>query len=61
MNIQLKLLKEMNISMDSHKQDKDLLVGTHLFQSTNLISEYINVLEKNINIMENKMKDMLKQ
>lgn len=57
--IQSKLLKEMNTQLKSYEKDKDLYVGTHLFESTNLITQYIETLEKNIDIMETKMKDLL--
>lgn len=58
--IQSKLLKEMNTQLKSYEKDKDLYVGTHLFESTNLITQYIDTLEKNIGIMETKMKNLLK-
>ncbi|NRU52616.1 hypothetical protein [Clostridium beijerinckii] len=58
--IQSKLLEEMNTQLKSYEKDKDLYIGTHLFDSTNLITQYIETLEKNIEIMETKMKDLLK-
>jgi hypothetical protein len=58
--IQSKLLDEMNTQLKLYEKDKDLYVGTHLFQSNNYISQYIEVLEKNIDIIERKMKDLLK-
>jgi len=57
--IQFKLLKEMNLQLKSHEKDKDLYVGTHLFKSTDFISQYIETLEKNIDIMETKMKNLI--
>jgi hypothetical protein len=50
----------MKIQMNMYEKDKDLFVGTQLFQSTNFINQYITTLEKNIDIMENKMKNLLK-
>jgi hypothetical protein len=55
----MKLLKEMDTQIKLHNKDKDLYVGTHLFQSTDFISQYIKTLENNIKIMETKMKNLL--
>ena len=57
--IQFKLLEEMKLQIKLYEKDKDLYVGTHLFQSTDFISQYIETLEKNIEIMETKMKNLI--
>lgn len=57
--IQFKLLEEMKLQIKLYEKDKDLYVGTHLFQSTDFISQYIETLEKNIEIMETKMKNTI--
>jgi hypothetical protein len=56
---QSQLLDEMKLQLKLYEKDKDLYVGTHLFQSTDFISQYIETLEKNIEIMETKMKNLL--
>lgn len=57
--IQFKLLDEMKLQLELQEKDKDLYVGTHLFQSTDYISQYIETLQKNIDIMEAKMKSLI--
>ena len=57
--IQFKLLDEMKTQLKQYEKDKDLYVGTHLFKSTDFISQYIETLEKNIDIMETKMKNLI--
>ena len=57
--IQSQLLNEMKLQLNLYEKDKDLYVGTHLFQSTDFISQYIETLEKNIEIMETKMKNLI--
>jgi DUF4097 and DUF4098 domain-containing protein YvlB len=57
--IQSQLNKEMEVQLKLHEKDKDLYVGTHFFQANDLIFQYIEVLKKNIDIMETKMKNLL--
>jgi hypothetical protein len=58
-NLQSKLLDEMKLQLDLHEKDTDLFVGTHLFKSNDYIFDYIQVQEKNIKILETKMKNLI--
>jgi len=60
LRIQSQLLKEMELQLESYEKDKTICISTYLFMATNAISKHIEVIDKQIDESEEKMRRLCK-
>jgi len=58
--IQSQLLNEMKLQFELYEKDKTICISTYPFMATNAISKHIEVIEKQIYISEEEMRNMCK-